>query len=155
MEKKERFSLGEYLRDPSRKVVTGQGKAARIVCCDVRSVYPVVAAVDEREIECINTYTAGGRFYDGKEDRRDLYFAAAAERFDPNGLRPFDRVLVRDVDGEIWEPSLYGYKNSQQRNYVSTVEGVVWKMCVPYNDETRGLLGTVKDCPERYKWWED
>lgn len=154
MEGKERFSLGEYLRDPSRKVVTGQGKGARIVCTDVRSVYPVVAAVDECEIEGICTYTAGGRFYDGKEDQRDLYFAAAVERFDPNGLRPFDRVLVRDVDGEIWELSLYGYKNGQH-NYACTVEGTVWKMCVPYNDETKGLLGTDGDCPDHYKWWED
>lgn len=154
MEKKERFSLGEYLRDPSRKVVTGQGKAARIVCCDVRSVYPVVAAVDECEIEGISTYTADGRFYEGKVDQRDLYFADEAERFDPDTLSPFDRVLVRDVDGEIWEPSLYGYKNSQC-NYVHTVEGNAWKMCVPYNDETKGLLGTDEDCPDRYKWWED
>lgn len=151
---RERFSVEEYLKNPSRKVVTGQGKGARIVCTDVRSVYPVVAAVDECEIEGISTYTAGGRFYDGKEDQRDLYFAAVTERFDPNGLRPFDRVLVRDGDDEYWEPSHFGYPRAGLQG-VHTVEGNCWKMCIPYNDETARLLGTDNDCPDKYKWWED
>lgn len=150
----ERFSVEEYLKAPSRKVVTGKGDKVRILCTDLRSTYPVVAVVDDGFLDIIETYTEGGRCYEWKEEECDLYFEDKVERFDPNGLRPFDRVLVRDVDGEIWEPSLYGYKNGQRR-YACTVEGTVWKMCVPYNDETRGLLGTDKDCPERYKWWED
>lgn len=152
--KEQRFSLEEYLKNPSRKVVTGQGKGARIVCTDVRSVYPVAAVVDECEIEGICTYTAGGRFYDGKEDQRDLYFGDKVERFDPDGLRPFDRVLVRDGDDEIWEPSHFGYLRADLQG-VHTVEGNAWKMCVPYNDETAELVGTDNDCPEYYKWWED
>ena len=154
MEKKERFSLGESLRAPSRKVVTGQGKGARIVCTDVRSAYPVVAAVDECEIEGISTYTAGGRFYDGKEDQRDLYFEDEVERFDPDKFSPFDKVLVRDGGGENWEAALFGYARRGLKD-VHTVEGHRWRMCVPYNAETRGLLGAVVDCPDFYKWWED
>lgn len=154
MEKEERFDLGEYLKDPSRKVVTGTGKSARIVCCDVRSVYPVVAAVDECEIEAIGTYTEGGRFFEGKEDGRDLYFADAVERFDPDTFAPFGRVLVRDTAEENWGPDLFGYMR-HDFNGVRAIGGCCWRMCVPYNDETKGLLGTDKDCPERYKWWED
>lgn len=154
MKNRERFNLEEYRSNPSRKVVTGTGKSARIVCCDVRSAYPVVAAVDEREIESIGTYTEGGRFLAGMEDERDLYFADAVERFDPGTFAPFDRVLVRDTAEENWEPDLFGYMRPDF-NGVRAIEGCRWRMCVPYNDETKGLLGTDKDCPERYKWWRD
>lgn len=28
-----------------------------------------------------------------------------------------------------------------------------WMQCIPYNEETKHLLGTTYDCPEYYKWW--
>ena len=27
--------------------------------------------------------------------------------------------------------------------------------CIPYNEETKHLLGTKEYCPEYYKWWEE
>ena len=157
MEKKERFSVEEYLKSPSRKVVTGTGKAARIVCCDVRSTYPVVAAVDEFAQESIGTYTEDGRFFESREDARDLYFADAVERFDPTELNPFDKVLVR-YKGLIWVPAFFSAMRSDasgKYDGVYSTEGNGWDMCVPYNSKTEWLLGTDKDSPEYYKWWED
>ena len=29
-----------------------------------------------------------------------------------------------------------------------------WKQCIPYNDETKNLVGIDNDCPEYYKWWK-
>ena len=28
-------------------------------------------------------------------------------------------------------------------------------MVIPYNDETKNLIGTTYDAPEHYKYWED
>lgn len=70
------------------------------------------------------------------------------ERFDPNTLHPFDRVLIKD--GSFWTADFFSYIAGQWVNCV----GCVGIECVPYNEETKYLLGTSEDCPEYYKWWE-
>ena len=30
-----------------------------------------------------------------------------------------------------------------------------YKCCIPYNDETKHLLGTTEEAPDYYKYWED
>ena len=39
------FNLDEYLKDPSRKVVTRDGKSVRIICTDAKGICPVVGLV--------------------------------------------------------------------------------------------------------------
>ena len=42
----EEFSLGKYLKNPNRKIVTRDGKSVRIVCTDRECMdFPVVALV--------------------------------------------------------------------------------------------------------------
>ena len=91
------------------------------------------------------------------KDQRDwskferFWDKAKIERFDPNTLKPFDRVLVRFSDNLGWQIGLFGYKYEK---YVYS-NGTVYYQCVPYNDETKHLLGTTNDCPDYYKWWEE
>lgn len=72
-----RFSLDEYIANPSRKVVTRDGKAnARIICTDCKSEYPVIALLSYSEnSEGCEAYTADGRFSIGEEGSSDLFFA--------------------------------------------------------------------------------
>lgn len=76
-----------------------------------------------------------------------------ADKFDPNTFQPFDKVLVRDYPTETWTIELFSYK----RNTENSIRGLSywWKQCIPYNEETKHLLGTKEDCPEYYKWWEE
>ena len=30
-----------------------------------------------------------------------------------------------------------------------------YQQCIPYNKEIKHLVGTLDDCPEFYKWWEE
>ena len=58
-----RFSLEEYLKNPSKKVVTRMGRKVRIICTDREdSVYPIIALIkdDKRESEILVTYTKDG-----------------------------------------------------------------------------------------------
>ena len=73
------------------------------------------------------------------------------EKFDPKTLQPFDKVLMRTNERSIWEPDFFGYKDGNWIMCVTTgnVE------CIPYNEETKHLVGTKEDCPEFYKWWEE
>ena len=57
------FSLEEYLKNPSKKVVTRMGRKVRIICTDREdSIYPVVALVkdDNRESEILVACTKDG-----------------------------------------------------------------------------------------------
>ena len=74
------------------------------------------------------------------------------ERFDPKTLKPFDKVLVRDEDC-YWTADLFSHIDNSIGKVCSSV--FLWKQCVPYNDETKHLIGTTDDCPEFYKWWEE
>lgn len=40
------FNLEEYLKNPSRKVVTRDGRNARIICTDAKGKYPIVALME-------------------------------------------------------------------------------------------------------------
>ena len=40
------FNLDEYLKNPSRKVITRDGRNARIICTDAKNNYPIVALIE-------------------------------------------------------------------------------------------------------------
>ena len=64
------FSLTEYLKNPSRKIVTRDGRLVkRILCVDAKGDYPIVALIkskDEKE-EYPFRYTVNGQFSQGYE----------------------------------------------------------------------------------------
>ena len=76
------------------------------------------------------------------------------EKFDPKTLQPFDKVLLRIDERGIWQPDFFGYKYG---NCITCSTCVTYGnvKCIPYNDDTKHLVGTKDDCPEYYKWWEE
>ncbi len=68
------FNLEEYLKNPDRKVVTKDGRKARIVCTDRNSIYPIVALVNRGGGEDIYTYDERG-VYAGNWNELCLFFA--------------------------------------------------------------------------------
>lgn len=73
------------------------------------------------------------------------------EKFDVNTLQPFDKVLVRTELKGVWNIDLFGYKKDPFAVCLNTAIND----CIPYNEETKHLLGTNDDCPEYYRWWEE
>ena len=70
------FSLEEYLKNPSKKVVTREGKNVRIVCTDKKgNDYPVVALIEWEKTEEACDYTKDGCLNDGHTTEYDLFFA--------------------------------------------------------------------------------
>ena len=74
------------------------------------------------------------------------------ERFDPKTLQPFDKVLVRDEDC-YWTADFFSHIDDSLGRVCCSWYS--WKQCVPYNEDTKHLVGTDEDCPEYYKWWEE
>ena len=79
------------------------------------------------------------------------------ERFDPNTLKPFDKVLVRDDKfSTYWRCAFFSHKREEERTpykYAATYGS--YKLCIPYNEETKHLVGTTEEAPEYYRYWED
>lgn len=73
------FSLDEYLKNPSRKVVTRDGRTARIVCTDAKvGCYPIIALIKEQynDKEEIYTFTKNGLWkLSANNGLNDLFFA--------------------------------------------------------------------------------
>ena len=65
------FSLEEYLKNPSKKVVTRDGRKVRIICTDAKGNCPVVGLVDYENYEVALNVTKNGKI-DGV---LDLFFA--------------------------------------------------------------------------------
>ena len=74
------------------------------------------------------------------------------KKFDINTLEPFDKVLVRNRKTEIWLTDLFTFHIDEP--VAKCITGA-YMQCIPYNENTKHLLGTTNDCPEYYKWWEE
>ena len=73
----EQFSLEKYLENPSRKVITRDGRNARIICTDAKNNYPIVALIEMpngRERPPF-VYKKDGTCIIGEKLSCDLFFA--------------------------------------------------------------------------------
>ena len=67
------FSLEEYLKNPSRKVVTRSGKPVIIHCTNYESDGPIIAEV--KGYNKSRSYQRNGRYYLYDDSNFDLFFA--------------------------------------------------------------------------------
>ena len=85
------------------------------------------------------------------KDQRDWSkFKAPVKKFDYNTLKPFDKVLVRDEDCEYWRCMLFSCMLSNEM-----LCDFRWNQGIPYNDETKHLVGTDNMPDKKYIWWEE
>ena len=130
---------------------------------DLDSEYPIRFIVGKNEVNSVTKSGLAISDYKGEcvllpsKDQRDwskferFWDKPKVERFDPKTLQPFDKVLIRNVDNGFWNAAFFSYIAGQWVNCV----GSGTAECIPYNEETKHLLGTKEDCPEFYKWWEE
>lgn len=69
------FNLTEYLKDPSKKVVTRDGRDLRIISTDYKGSKPIIALVTKGVKEDIRTFYPNGRWSNTDEWDLDLFFA--------------------------------------------------------------------------------
>ena len=76
-------------------------------------------------------------------------------RFDPKTFQPFDKVLGRCNDQQLWLCDLYSYSSRIDDPYRHRCVRSGYKYCIPYNDDTKHLVATKEEAPEFYRYWED
>ena len=77
------------------------------------------------------------------------------EKFDPNTLNPFDKVLARDEENEYWNCTFFSHIVKDEDTYPYACAYDMFTYCIPYNDETKHLVGTTGKAPEYYRYWKD
>ena len=64
------------------------------------------------------------------------------EKFDPKTLKAFDKVLARDDSDTEWYAALFSHiVDGSNYNYVASA--IYFKYCIPYNEDTKYLVGTT------------
>ena len=137
------------------------------------------SAIEESEIYSINvrcqkrkfTFSKEGYYYlevkdaecilfPSKEQRDWSKFTAPwhkKERFDPKTLKAFDKVLSK-MSNEYYCTWFADFvaEPSHEKNETPLILGAKEAdMVIPYNDETKHLVGTTDEAPEYYRYWED
>ena len=75
------------------------------------------------------------------------------EKFDPKILKPFDRVICKN-GLDKWHCDFFSsYMHEDICPYVCISGSYMY--CIPYNDDTKHLVGTRDEAPDFYKYWED
>ena len=77
------------------------------------------------------------------------------ERFDPKTLKAFDRVVVRNIQSNTWRIEYFSHIDERCKTYPFYCSADNYAYCIPYNDDTKHLVGTTDEAPVFYRYWED
>ena len=126
-------------------------KGDRVVRLNARGVY-VIGFFDrytEENRGTVDFYLGGLSILSADVDIKEL---RKAYKFDPKWLKAGDAVLVRDYTDSQWYYSLFSHcsKAGNKTNPTCFALGGPWKYVIPYNPETKDLVGTTDNAPEFY-----
>ncbi len=126
--------------------------------------YPIEVKLSNNTFD---SFTKDGRIYmdyDGEcmlfpsQEERDWdKFKPKKKKFDPKTLKSFDKVLVKLCNDSVWECTLFSHyvNNAYDDCPYYVCINIRYKYCIPYNEETKHLVGTNEEAPEYYRYWED
>lgn len=127
--------------------------------------YPISVRLNNNKIDI---FTSEGKLlndFEGEcvlfpsKDQRDWSKFTAPwynnDKFNPKTLKPFDKVIVRNEYDE-WTCTLFShFTNDPYTRFIYKTKESHYIYCIPYNDETKHLVGTKDEAPTRYRYWED
>ena len=128
------FNLEEYLANPSKKIVTKDGrKIKRVLCTDAMGSYPIVVLIEN----CGGTrddaiqYTKDGRFFINGKDDKDLFFVTERHEGWVNiyeaavTRQTIGSLVTRYVGSSIW-PTEEAAKKAAVADPVATIK-IEWE----------------------------
>ena len=107
--------------------------------------------------EPIDDFFLSRLYYAREDEKKELFDALAEEgkRWDSEKkqivdlpkkceLNTFDRVLVRDNSKQKWIPDMYRFYDKDEE-FPYNCFSSTYKRCIPYNEDTKHLLGTTDE----------
>ncbi len=119
----------------------------------------LISAYFAKDGRCSSTYDGECTLFPAKDQRSWAKFERfwdkpKKERFDPKTLHPFDKVLAKDGSSSKWTCTFFSHMDNDAL-FPVYCSGGYFRVCIPYNEETKHLVGTKENCSEFYKWWEE
>ena len=118
------FNLTEYLKNPSQKVVTRDGREVRIICTDVKGEHPIMALITDKQEELVYRYLRNGRRLTYTDSPLDLCFPTAKKEGWVNINFSVDKGKY--VGEEIYCSEYEAIENSKFGIYIATVK-IEWE----------------------------
>lgn len=110
---------------------------------------------------CVNRIDTECILFPSKEQRDWSKFSAPwykKGKFDPKTLKAFDRVLARIDGGDVycWFADFVSTPTIEKYDLLPCImSNKDANMIIPYNDETKHLVGTNDEAPEYYRYWKN
>ena len=122
------FNLDEYLTNPSKKIITRDGRNVRIICTDREGDCPIVALVEKHDqtiniVEGIFTYPKSGIFMNSVSSDVDLFFAPEKHE---GWVNVYKSESNRSLGAGIWQTEEEAKKWEGAADYVTTIK-IEWE----------------------------
>ena len=159
----ENLNLVEILKDCPKGTKLYSTIFGEVEFVDCDNLYQIIV-IKESKYYCFTSkgvfifkgikYNTGECTLFPSKDQRDWSkFKPKKPKFDPKTLQPFDRVLASV--NEIWRCDLFSH-HAKGDYKISILIGLGRNdKVIPYNDDTKHLVGTSEEAPEFYRYWEN
>ena len=123
------FNLDEYIKDPSRKVVTRDGRSVKIHCTNYSRAQRIIAQIEGNDYS--TSFYKDGIFINGNESNYDLFFAPEKREGWVNiykAAAPRERLgclVTRYVGSSIW-PTEEAAKTAADADPIATIK-IEWE----------------------------
>ena len=119
------FNLEEYLTNPSKKVVTREGKPARIICTNAKfEKYPLVALITKEDgREFIAIFDTLGKYHCKHYSYLDLFFASEKHE---GWINLYKSGISWSLGTSIWQTEEEAKKWVDAADYVTTIK-IEWE----------------------------
>ena len=120
------FNLEEYLKNPSQKVITRDGREVRIICTDYKGLLPIIALIARGEKEDINSFYENGRDNNTYLSNLDLFFAPIKREGWINIYKGIVKDYLPSVGQKVYKSKESAITNKRDDNYLTTVK-IEWE----------------------------
>ena len=118
------FSLKEYLVNPNKKLITKDGRKAKIIYTNAKGKYPIIALVESENNLCESprSYTADGICFPINE-QSDLFFAGEKHE---GWINVYRDESCSHYAGDIFNSKDEALAIAEGYNYIATIK-IEWE----------------------------
>ena len=124
--------------------------------------YPIQTKISDNTLD---GFTKDGRMFaeykgecmlfPSRDERNWSNFKVKKPKFDPNTLKAFDKVIARITDSNLgmWYADFISVPADELNPIPCVMGDKDFDIIIPYNDDTKHLVGTSDEAPEFYRYW--
>lgn len=120
------FDLDEFLKNPTRPIVTRDGRSVRIICTNrMDNDYPVIVLISKGNKEVVDCCTKDGKYIPNQNCNLDLFFAQEKKEGWINIYK--SKSMDAPIGGTIYDSEEEAETEGKRgKNYIETVK-IEWE----------------------------